>query len=374
MLICLQRRRPAKPRYLLPDLPPPADEPIATVAADDNEQTAADQAGTSAQDDGLSPDQIRPAMKELGDSVTSAARFELEDDDPPDSADGAGPSSGRTTAAAVVAATGGGGSQRVLAARQALLAERQASAPVAGRDQANTSNASLVSRHGGWVVGGTADAATAEQPLHNKLPTPFDNDTSNGSLDQQSNTTREFSAPQADAVVPGNSVSPVTMLIAGMASGVADGGVVQQEEPLTPPRSSPQSWPLRSLQPSPDHHEAAGSPANKAPVLVSPMVPSAVSNGHFIDQKGPCVEGIGIVSSKVSKSPFVRSYDFSQLASEFPGTDTISCALDPGTAASSGPAGSSSTQELHCIGSTQISVTGDGHYVVLHGSSDRGFA
>lgn len=61
----MQRRKHAKPRYLLPDPPqPPAQTSTAAAAAAHDE---------------FDRDELRAELRKLGDSVTSAARFELEE-------------------------------------------------------------------------------------------------------------------------------------------------------------------------------------------------------------------------------------------------------------------------------------------------------
>lgn len=86
----LQRRRQGKRRYLLPDAPRPDSQPALPAGAGGSagasssglNGAAAGAAGAAAgdmpavgdDDTDLSPDQIRPQLRSLGDSVTSAVR------------------------------------------------------------------------------------------------------------------------------------------------------------------------------------------------------------------------------------------------------------------------------------------------------------
>eukprot|EP00879_Flechtneria_rotunda_P003229 GHRR01003452.1.p1 GENE.GHRR01003452.1~~GHRR01003452.1.p1 ORF type:complete len:576 (+),score=288.95 GHRR01003452.1:4044-5771(+) len=142
-----RRRREGKRRYLMPELPPPASPGCASTSSSAAAAAAAGSCSpddSAAADDILTPDQIRPAMKELGDSVTSAVRFEVEDGDggsEPTAAGVGGECDGGNAPGSPFAATAAACmgvpaaavpiGQRVLAARAALVAERQAAAAAA---------------------------------------------------------------------------------------------------------------------------------------------------------------------------------------------------------------------------------------------------
>ncbi|KAF8062993.1 hypothetical protein HT031_003832 [Scenedesmus sp. PABB004] len=128
-----RRRQGGKKRYLLPEPQDPAAAGAAPAGcsaaaggAEEGARAGADAAPAAAGD---SYDQLRPALKELGDSVTSAVRWEQGDDDdggepaPPGAAAAAGVGAGAAAAAAAAAAAhgrvlrhgssgGGGGSGR----------------------------------------------------------------------------------------------------------------------------------------------------------------------------------------------------------------------------------------------------------------------
>lgn len=118
-----QRRRQGKRRYLAPEPPPDAGAQGAAGEAGAGggvrAATSGSDAGSSAHGAGGGADsaaaaradedlQLRPELRELGDSVTSAVRYEVDDNDD-DNAAGSS-SAGRSAA-------------RVLAAREALVAE-----------------------------------------------------------------------------------------------------------------------------------------------------------------------------------------------------------------------------------------------------------
>jgi hypothetical protein len=225
----LQRRRPAKRRYLLPEVAPPvspdtASSSAAAAAAARSSSSSADGAAAGSSDDViLTPDQIRPAMRELGDSVTSAVRFE---DDDEDDSEGLGAAEGLNPAGAAAAAAGSGvvgGSarvlspaQRVLADREALLIEQHGSAAGLNPTSSSSSIGPSSQPHGGWVemgamgtgaaaaagVGagvGTA-AAAAAVPLNQqrRLHSPF----GTSQAQQQQQHGQEALSPSSTAAAP----------------------------------------------------------------------------------------------------------------------------------------------------------------------------
>jgi hypothetical protein len=347
-----RRRRPAKPRYLLPDLPPAMDGPA--TAAPTGQGATTEHASSSTSDDQMSPDQIRPAMKELGDSVTSAARFELED------GDATNEHATGDAAAGLAAATTG---SRVLAAREALLAEQHLVTPEARDDLASSNHADLISNRGGWQPASTSTVAAVEQLPHAKLSSPFDNDTHPVLLVAQNSAQHESLASQVGGLPGREQVLSTVPLVPGLGPVSVSNDTMHQQAPSTASWQSPQSWSSRSSLPSPcfDNPQEGVSPMM---MMVSRDGDGIAHKEDSVGKKDHSVQGIGVVSMKVSKSPFVRSYDFSQLASEVPGIDMISSAFDPCTTSGSRPTSTTSTHELHDIGSTQLSVAADGHFVV----------
>lgn len=333
----LQRRRHTKPRYLLPDPPPPTEATTSSTAE-------AVEASQQEDSDDLSPDQIRPAMKELGDSVTSAARFELEEPD----ADNSG-EQGATNPQGDRLEPGPahGGGNRVLAARRALVLERQAtgSPGTDGVADGTVSVEDLTSSRGGWLPSGNEGGSTTNHPIDvgafGALSPSANNVTDQGPTEE---VPPSHGVP-VDAMAAGY-VDQHTK--AGLRSIVKPNGVsiAQQQEPWTPPQP---------LQPSPELESASTMSSTTSPTTLV-VVGSPSSK--------PLSNGIGALSSKSNRSPFVRSYDMSQLASAVPDLDAGravaggGCNLAPHDGSHSG---------LHGIDSTQISVLPNGQVSVLGG-------
>ncbi|KAF6264715.1 hypothetical protein COO60DRAFT_16939 [Scenedesmus sp. NREL 46B-D3] len=349
-----RRRREGKRRYLAPQ--PPTDSPTAAAAAAAAGGAAAGTsaaAAADAEDDPLDPDQIRPAMRELGDSVTSAVRFEVEDDDEQQQGPGA-------AAAAASTGAGGGGaagaahstSRRVLAARGALVAEHRqqqqqgptAAAPAAAAgavlpllpSSSSGGEPDLVSSRGGWVPGSTSPAAAAG-----------------------------LSAAARPAAAPAASMEQHMQQHTGLAG------------PTTPAKPSPLAVSLPGAAAfSPAVSAAAASavlPGSAAaaagrvsPGLLGPATPAALDfaalgigscSGSGSPAAPPC--------SKVKASPFALAYDFGGLAAAAP---EPAGAGPAGGAAGAAASSRASTGSLGITSSARIALAGDGSFKALHDS------
>eukprot|EP00775_Hariotina_reticulata_P001955 gene1955-2283_t len=316
-----RRRHQGKRRYLAPQ--PPhllastsaaggAGSSLAAEAA-----AAADEAAEdidSNNDTILDPDQIRPHLKELGDSVTSAVRFEQDDEN--DDAEAAAHGDADATATAAVAAPVG--AARILAARQALLAEQ--GVQLNGRGTASGSSGS----HRGMAAGvAAADAAGGSQLLSASVDAGdrtgiYSSPRTSASMDAMqhswgsSSGGRRISHPDGSASCFSSQQGKLLIESATSgpqgSSGQASGG------------SSP--WPPTTPVP--------GSACNAGMMSLPPSPAFAVFGA---------VAGAPVTTASQRASPFAVAYNFQDLAECAPASCTLDCLGLTGSAATAGVRG-----------------------------------
>lgn len=313
----------------MPEAPPPLDltQPCssAEAAARSSTDSAAAVASNDIDDVILTPDQIRPAMRELGDSVTSAVKFENDEDDEESQTSNSNSGEAATSTAVAVAAAAGREltpAQRVLAAREALLAERAGSAGTAGG-------------------GGDGDAGP-------RLNSSGSGGSSNAGMQQG-----RWGWVEMGPVAAGGAVAA-----AGTATAVGVSQQQQQQQPYSRlrspfgtavaqqqflPQPQQQQDPVISQQGSPTavsgHDRAHSSPRSfeQLPQPLPSQQQQKQQQGHLPSSSSPAAAAAasaGAVPYKPrTRSPFAVAYDFSQLAGALPthNSSSNSSAVSPGS-------------------------------------------